>query len=226
MKILLINGNDKADFLISALKAKGHTITVVDPDYSRCRALADTFEVTAFCGDGTKEVTLAKAGAEQADAVVALDVRDSVNLVACELAKNRFHVRLTYASVNNPKNVAVFKQLGVDKCVSEVDWIVNQVEQDSLEDNIKKYLPIENGRIVICEAVIGDRSPALNQKLWEIGFPPQSIVSCIIRGEETIIPQGSTQLAAGDKIVLISSSRKIDEALSLLSGGKPRKKTG
>lgn len=226
MKILLIDGDSKLEFLLAALKAKGHELTVIDPDRRRCLKLADAFDVVAVCGDGTKKRTLANAGADQMDAVIALDDRDSVNLVACELAKKHFHVGLAYASVNNPQNVRLFKLLGVDKCVSTVDWIADQVEQDSLEDNIKKYLPIENGKVVICEAVLDEKSPALDKKLWELGFPPQSIVGCVIRGNDTIIPQGNTQLSAGDKIVLISTAQKVDEALALLSGGRKRKKTG
>lgn len=226
MNILLVNGWEKSGFLLAALKAGGHRPVVVDPDYDRCRALADTYEVPAFCGDGTKEQTLEKAGAGRMDAVIALDERDSANLVTCQLAKSRFHVKFAYTAVNNPKNAEIFKRLGVDHCASTVDWIADQVEQDSLEDNIKKYLPVENGKVVLCEAVLDERSSARDKKLWEIGFPSQSIVGCIIRGNETIIPQGSTQLRAGDKIILISSSQKADEALALLSEKSEQKTTG
>lgn len=217
MNILLINGNRQAEYLIAVLQAKGHIVTVIDPIYSRCQQLADAYEIPAICGDGTKERTLEKAGAGQANAVVALDSHDQVNLIACQTAKKRFHVPLAYASVNNPENVKTFKKLGIQKCVCTADWIMEQVEQDSLKDNLKKCLPIEDGKVVICEVILKERSPALHKKLWEIGFPPQSVISCILRENEAIIPQGNTELEAGDKAILISSSQRVQETLTLLS---------
>jgi trk system potassium uptake protein len=218
MNILLTNGNQKAGFLAEILQAKGHSLTVIDPDPERCRMFAGTYGVMTVCGDGTQARTLQNARAGQMDAVIAMDERDPVNLIVCELAKKRFRVRYAYAVVNDPQNIELFKKLGVDKYVNATRLLADFVEQDSLENNIKKYLPIENGKVVLCEIVLDERSPALNQKLWEIGFPPQSIVSCLIRGEETIIPQGNTELAAGDKIILISSSNVMNEALYLLDG--------
>ena len=217
MNILLVEGNQKTRFLIKMLKDNDHHVTVVGQDYSWCKTLADTFEITSICGDGTKSYILKDAQADKMDIVIALGEEDSANLIVCELAKTQFHVKNVYAAINDPKNADLFKKLGVDKCVSTVQLFAEIIEQASIEDNIKKYLPIENGRIVICEVILDEKSPVLNKKLWEIGFPPQSMISCIIRGDQPIIPQGSTQLAAGDKAIVISSSDVVNQVLSILT---------
>lgn len=217
MNILLVEGNQKTKFLIKALQTNDHHVVVVGQDYSWCKGLADTFEITAICGDGTKPYILKEAQANEMDIVIALGDEDSANLIVCELTKTQFHVKNVYAVINDPKNADLFKKLGVDKCVSTVQLFVELVEQESIEANIKKYLPIENGRVVICEVILDEKSPALNKKLWEIGFPPQSMISCVIRGEQTIIPQGSTELSAGDKAIVISSSEVMNQVLSILT---------
>jgi len=97
------------------------------------------------------------------------------------------------------------------------------IAQETIPNSINRYLQIDNGRVVICEVVIDEKSTAINQKLWEIGLPLQSIISCIIRGEQTMIPQGSTVLKAGDKAVVLSSAEVMDEAVSILTGKKKRK---
>ena len=217
MNILLVEGNQKTRFLIKILKDNNHHVTVIGQDYSWCKTLSDTFEITAICGDGTKSYILKDAQADKMDVVIALGDEDSANLIVCELAKTQFHVKNVYAAINDPKNAHLFKKLGVDKCVSTVQLFAEIIERASIEDNIKKYLPIENGQIVICEVILDEKSPVLNKKLWEIGFPPQSMISCIIRGDQPIIPQGSTQLAAGDKAIVISSSDVVNQVLSILT---------
>lgn len=223
MNILLVEGNQKTRFLIKILQANDHHVMVVGQDYSWCKTLADTFEITAICGDGTKPYILKDAQADKMDTVIALGDEDSANLIVCELAKTQFHVKNVYAVINDPKNADLFKKLGVDKCVSTVQLFAEIIEQESIEDNIKKYLPIENGRVVICEVILDEKSPVLKKKLWEIGFPPQSMISCIIRGDQTIIPQGSTELAAGDKAIVISSSEVVNQVLSILTLKKSKR---
>ena len=185
-----------------------------------CQALADAYEVPAICGNGTNADILRQAHTEKMDVVIALDDQDAANLVISELAKNEFHVKLTYAVVNNPKNIELFQGLGIDKCVNTTRILSDLVEQQAIEKNIRKYIPMENGRIVVCEVLLTEKSVALNKKLWEIGFPSQSTISCIMREEEIIIPQGNTVLKAGDKVVVLASSQVMEKTISMLVGMK------
>lgn len=218
MNILLVSGHQNALFLIKSLKANQHEVTIVNSDREFSQALADAYEVPAICGNGTNADILKQAHAEKMDIVIALDDQDAANLVICELAKNQFHVKLTFAIVNNPKNVELFQGLGIDKCVNTTSILSELVEQQAIEKNIKKYVPMENGRIVICEVLLTEKSAALNKKLWEIGFPSQSTISCILREEEIIIPQGNTVLKAGDKVVILSSAQVMEKTVSMLTG--------
>lgn len=222
MKILLVNGEQKTEYLIKSLTAAGHRVTAVERDYERCKRLADTFEIVAVCGDGTEPRVLKDAQAGGMDAVVALSDSDAANLLTCELAKKVFHVKLAYALANDPQNTELFRTLGADRCVSPARLFSELIGQEALEDNIRNYLPIEDGKVVLFEIVLDDASPARNKKLWEIGLPPQSVVSCILRGDETVVPQGSTALEEGDRVVVVSSAKAVDEVLALLSGAKPK----
>lgn len=218
MKILLVGGRQKANFLTKSLKAKGHDITVINEDYEWCKMLTNTHEVISVNGDGTKPCILEEAGASKMDTVIALSNKDSTNLIVCEITKKQFHVKNTFALVNDPKNVKVFKELGVNKCISATQMLTDLIEQEVITENLKDYLPTENGKVVIHEIELDDKSPVLNKKLWEIGFPKDSIVSCIIRMEQTIIPKGNTELKAGDKVILLSSPAGLNKITLLLSG--------
>ena len=63
MRILIIGAEQLGYFLSKSLMGSGHKVTIIDSDPVRCEQIANTFDVTTFCGDGTRVETLAAAGA-------------------------------------------------------------------------------------------------------------------------------------------------------------------
>lgn len=222
MNILLVGGRQRTRLLTRALKARDYHVRVINEDFDWCKTLADEYEVETVCGDGTDPFLLKEAAADKMDMVAALDDKDAFNLLVCEIAKKQFHAKKTFAIVNDPKNEAFFEDLGVDKCVSVTQFLADMIEQEAIANNICKYLPVADGRVVVCEVPINSESAVLNSKLWEMALPPQSIIGCIIRDGQTMIPQGNTQLKAGDHAVVLSSVESADEVAAILSGKRKK----
>ena len=80
--------------------------------------------------DGCEGKYLHEAGANRADIVAAVTGDDEDNLVICQMAKHHFDVPRTIARVNNPKNEALFRHLGVDEIISPTRMILGSIEQD------------------------------------------------------------------------------------------------
>lgn len=217
MNILIVGGHQDASILTKSLKAKNHNVTVINDDYEWCKMISNTHEVLCEYGDGTKPYILKDAGVANMDVVVALSNRDANNLITCEIARCQFNIVNTIALVNDPKNMKLFNELGVNKCISATQMLVDIIEQEVIVDNLKSLLPMENGKILVGEIEIDAHSPAINKKLWEINFPKDSIVGCVIRQDTTIIPQGNTELKAGDKIIIISTPKAVEKTMNLLS---------
>ncbi|WFR60052.1 TrkA family potassium uptake protein [Anaerocolumna sp. AGMB13025] len=220
MKLLLVNGKQILNPLIKSLHLKGHDITIINEDAQICRTLANTFEVISVQGDGTNSSILKDAKAKNMDMVIALSDNDATNLIVCEIVKNSFSVKKTYALVNDFRNIVLFNELGVDKCVSTAQIIETIIEQESLVEHIDSYIPFENNKVSVYELLLEDSSPVLNKKLWEINFPSGSIIGCIIRTEQIIVPQGNTELKSGDKLIVISSADAIKRTKLILSGNE------
>ncbi|MFZ2539227.1 MAG: TrkA family potassium uptake protein [Oscillospiraceae bacterium] len=220
MNILLVGGQQNVHYLLKSLKADGHEVVIINSDYNLCQTLANEYEIIAICGNGTSAIILKEANACKMNIVIALCENDADNLMICETAKKSFQVKSTYATVNNPKNIDVFKNLGVDKCVNPSSILEQLVKQQTIENSITKYFNIKNKDFVIREIQVSKKSSSLNKKLFEIGFPENSNVVSIFRGDEVIIPQGNTQLLFGDRVLIVASSQVLDEAISLLNEKK------
>lgn len=218
MKILLVGNNQKLNYLTKSLISNGHDVTVINDDYNFCQLLSDTYEITCIQGDGTNARILEKADARHMAIVIALCDKDATNLIICQTAKNKFNIKNTITVVNDPKNIKLFKELGVDKCISTTQTITEIVKQESILENFQSYLPVENGKVLINEIELDEKSPILNKKLWEISFPKDSTIGYIIRMEQTIIPKGNTELKNGDKVIVLSSPEALEKVTLLLSG--------
>jgi trk system potassium uptake protein TrkA len=218
MRILLVGGHQKTKSLVKSLKGKHHSIVVINEDYEWCQLLSNAYDIICVHGDGTKPFILEDADTATMDAVIALGNRDAENLVVCEIAKKQFKVKNTIAIVNEPRNMEVFKKLGVDKCISATQMIADIIESEAVFTDIQEYLPLEHGRIACLEITLTDKSPAIGVPISRIGMTDGSIIGCVLRGEQTIIPKGDTVLMAGDKLVVLAAQNVVDRAGALFSG--------
>lgn len=218
MKIMLVGGRQKANFLTKSLNAKRHKVTIVNEDYEWCKFLSNTHMVPTVEGDGTKPFILEDAGAAEMDTIIALSNIDATNLIVCEIAKKQFHVKNTIAVVNDPKNVQVFKKLGVTKCISSTQMIVDIIEQEAVIEDLKSYLPIDDGKVAVYQLELCAKSPIIDKKLWESGLPDDCIIGCVVRNGHTFIAKGNTKLRAGDTVVMLSSPEAMRRAALLLTG--------
>lgn len=131
MKIAVVGGKNKADFLISSFMQEKHEITVINDDLSFCNHLAREYNIPVFHGDVSRSYTLEDAGIEGYDLLIALAVFDSDNLAICQAAKQMLHVKKTVAVVSNPKYVEIFEKLGVDRAISGTYLLANYIAKES-----------------------------------------------------------------------------------------------
>ncbi len=99
--------------LASMLDQEGHIVTVVDVDSKSFRRLAPSFAGVALVGDGTDEETLTSAGAGDAHVFIAVTQGDNRNIMACQIAKEIFHVAKVIARIYDPMRQDTFRELGL-----------------------------------------------------------------------------------------------------------------
>ncbi|MBJ7602678.1 MAG: TrkA family potassium uptake protein [Candidatus Dormibacteraeota bacterium] len=128
MYAIVIGGGRVGYYLSRDLLERGDEVTLVEKDSARAEWLESQLGSIVMRGDGDEMAFLSETGVERADAVVAATGDDEDNLVALQLAKQRFNVPLTIARVNNPANVEIFKKLGVDMAISATEILLNALE--------------------------------------------------------------------------------------------------
>lgn len=204
MNIVLVGGRRKIDFLAKSLLSKKHHVTLIHDDENYCKYLSRTHDAPVICGDGSKPYVLEDANIHGADVVIALTPFDSDNLVICELAKKVYKINRVFSTVNNPKNVEVFKKLGIDTAVSSTYIVAGIIEQMTAMNELVSYIPLEEGKVLVMEIVVKETFPICGKALYEVNIPEDAVIGCIIRGVNSIIPRGKTQIQAEDKLIILS----------------------
>jgi trk system potassium uptake protein len=216
MRILIVGGGKLGYYLVKTLTPSKHHLVLVDEDPDVCKKIANELGDTGIeviHGDGTDVVYLNDADIDHADILIAATGYDETNLVACLLAKNYFHVPRTIARVNNPKNINIFKQLGVDSVVSSTALIADIIELEVDWSCLNNMLSQHVGCIRLKEIRVGRHAGAVGKTIAQLSLPEATMIVALIRDKHLIIPDGQTVIQGGDYMVAVMQSEKTDSII-------------
>jgi trk system potassium uptake protein len=220
-RIIIVGGRKKAKFLIKSFLQHQIDVTVINDTAQFCEELAQDFpSATVACGDGTKPYIFEDLNIESSDFLIALMPSDADNLISSQIAKYQFNVKKVYCTVNNPINVEIFKRLGISNVISSTHIVSSMIEQLVILQKIDNYIPIETGQVGLFEITISSKSDVISKSISEIDLPKQSIIGCIIRHGQSIIPRGDTVLMLNDKCLVLVNECDKQETINLLTKGK------
>jgi len=201
--VLVIGGGKVGYYLAKELIGSGHEVVLMEKDRARAAQIADEIGSVVIAHDGCEGTHLAEAGCERADVVAAVTGDDEDNLVICQMAKHHFDVPRTIARVNNPKNEALFRHLGVDELISPTRMILGSIEQDIPVHELLHLAALGGGELELIEAQLRDGSPAIGRIAREVPMPEGCAIFAVIRDGVAMPVRPDTILTEGDKVLAI-----------------------
>jgi len=216
MKIILIGGSKLAYFLAKQFASKNYYTTIINQDLEEAKALSRTLKATVIHGEGSNPATLGEAGALQADVILSLTTRDEDNLIACQIAQKEYGVPRTIALVNDPENQEIFEKLGITVAFSATQIIATLIEQQTASSDIQNLLPIAEGKVNVSEIALTADNPVVGKTIDQIQLPSGTLIACILRQGEVIVPNGENSLEALDRLVIIGQPESYGQLMRLL----------
>ncbi|MEA2547577.1 MAG: trk/ktr system potassium uptake protein [Chloroflexota bacterium] len=206
MFVLVIGGGKVGYYLTKELIGSGHEVVLMEKERDRANQIADEIGSVVIAHDGCEGKYLAQAGANRADIVAAVTGDDEDNLVICQMAKHHFDVPRTIARVNNPKNEALFKHLGVDELISPTRMILGSIEQDIPVHELLHLAALGEGELELIEAHLQAGSPAIGKAPRDLSMPDGCSLFAVIRDGVATPLRPETILAEGDKVIAIGKA--------------------
>lgn len=210
MKAIVVGGGKVGYFLVKTILANKIQVVLIEKDPERARQISDELNIDVLQGDGSDIAILEEAGMQDAEIVAAVTGNDEENLVVCQIIKARYPKQKTIARINNPKNVEMFKSLGVDKTVCSTKVIADLIDTEISTGQVKIIQTFERGNMVLVEVVIDKKCSLANTLVKDLKIHPDLVLVSIMREDEVIYPKGETKILVGDHVMAISSHQAID----------------
>ncbi len=224
MKIIILGAGQVGSSVAESLVSEANDITVVDVDARRLRHLQDHFDLRTVAGNAALPSTLQRAGADDADLLIAVTQSDQTNLCACRTAATLFKIPTKIARLRSTdyrdhpelldqKNFAVDFNICPEQIVT--DYLLKLIEfPEALQ-----VLQFAGGLVSLVAAravegglLIGHPVSDLRQHLPNI----DARIAAIYRGNQAIIPKGDTRIQAGNEVFYLAATRDIRQVMSEL----------
>tara|TARA_B100001250_G_scaffold214424_1_gene183959 strand:- start:1718 stop:3091 length:1374 start_codon:yes stop_codon:yes gene_type:complete len=221
MKIIILGAGQVGTSVASNLVKENNDITVVDNNPSALQAISERFDLRTVTGIASHPSVLEKAGAMDAEMILAVTNCDEVNMIACQVAYTLFHTPTKIARIREIeylKNHPLFAQeaLPVDVLISPDRLVTEQIKKLIKHPGALQVLDFADGKVqmVVIRAsysgVLKDCSVRnLKEKLKNIEYK----IAIIYSGGKPIIPNGDTVIKAEDEVFFVSSQKSMNKLL-------------
>lgn len=217
-KRVLISGGGPIALLVARdLGTLGVKVRIIEADKDAAERLSrDLDGAEVVHGAGTDMEILNQEGIHRAGFFISLMENDEVNLLACQLARSLGAER-TIAKVNRSDYAALVGRLGVDHSVSPRRLVARRIAQYVRGASQGSITQIHHGAAEVLDRTVADRWRWAGRPLSEIPFPPGTMVGGILRGDETVIPNGATAPRPGDHLLVFAKREVLDDVERLFA---------
>ncbi len=225
MKIIILGAGQVGGTLAEHLANEQNDITVVDTDAEKLRALQDRLDIGIVAGGASHPNILQKAGAEDADMLIAVTNSDEINMMACQVAHTLFNTPTKISRVRSPNYLAYQEQLfnrdniPVDVIIGPEQLVTQYIQRLIANPGALQVLDFADGRVQLVAVRAYHGGPIVGQELQEIRKHMPKVdtrVAAIFRQDRPITPEGSTVVEAGDEVFFIAARKNIRAVMSEL----------
>ena len=114
--------------LASRLLESGSEVVAIDSDKGKADLLNEAVGKICILGDGASLSVLEDAGLSRVDVFIATTRQDHINLIVCQIAKEKYNVQTTVSVLNQQDNEKLFELAGIDVVVDVPRLVIGEIE--------------------------------------------------------------------------------------------------
>lgn len=217
MKIIILGAGQVGSSVTENLVHEANDITVVDTDANRLALLQDRLDIRTIEGEAAHPQVLERAGAEDADMILAVTNSDEINMVACQIAYTLFHTPTKIARVRSVEYLAypqLFSQeaLPIDVLISPEQLVTEYIQRLIEFPGALQVLDFAEGKVQLVAVrayyggpLVGHELRALREHMPKV----DTRVAAIFRRGKPVPPLGNTVIEVDDEVFFIAARKDI-----------------
>jgi trk system potassium uptake protein TrkA len=232
MKVIICGAGQVGWQIARHLSGENNDVTVVDKDEDLIRRVSETLDVQGVAGFASHPDVLERAGARDADMIIAATYSDEVNMVVCQVAHSVFNVnrkiaRLRSQSYLDAMYTDLFREshLPIDVVISPEREVAEAALQRLAAPAAFDTESFMDGKAHLLGINLAEDCPVLNtplRQLNELFVTLRAIVVGVRRAGRLFAPEANDQLFAGDNIYVFTHADDMARTMDVF--GKKAKK--
>jgi len=223
--VLGVFGGGVGATLAENLVGEQNEITVVDIDGNRLRELQDKYDLQGVMGHSAHPDVLRRAGAEDADMIIAVTSSDEVNMVACQVAYSIFKTPTKIARIRSEQYLKYREKLfqnddlPIDHYIAPEALVTKYIRRLIDYPGALQVLQFADGMLSLVAVkayygglLVGYALSALKEHIPNV----ETRVAAIYRQGKAIKPLGTTVIEADDEVFFIAATKHIRAVMNEL----------
>tara|TARA_B100000780_G_scaffold22075_1_gene14191 strand:+ start:5046 stop:6422 length:1377 start_codon:yes stop_codon:yes gene_type:complete len=225
MKVIICGVGQVGWQIARHLASEKNDVTVVDRNSDLVRRATDALDVQGIVGFASYPDILARAGADDADMVIAATHSDEVNMVTCQVAHSVFNIPRKIARLRSQSYLdAIYSDLyrrdhlPIDVVISPEKEVAEAVLRRLQTPAAFETEFFFGGEIQMLGITLDEKCPVLNTPLKQLSdlFSTLSSIVVAIRRQGTLfVPSSGDQLFSGDSCYIFIKKNDVRRALEV-----------
>ena len=224
MKIIILGAGQVGGTLAAHLTDENNDITLIDMNVDRLNELQDRLDIGVICGQASHPDILHRAGADDADMLIAVTNSDEINMTACQVAYSLFRTPIKIARIRSTAyhdHPELFNNqtIPIDYIISPELLVTHAIQRLIQYPGTLQVLDFAKGEAQLVAVKAYSDGPLVGNELQEIRRHMPHIdtrVAAIFRKDHAIIPEAKTVIEQGDEVFYIAAKKNILPVLSEL----------
>lgn len=209
-KVLIMGGSRIARRFARRFHDDFH-IKIIDNDRENCERLATILpDCEIVCGDGRDIEVLRENTIYQYDAFIALTDFSETNILSCLSAKE-FGVPKTVADVENLQFVSQAENLNIGTIINKKLLASSHIFKILLDADQSNAKCLALADAEVAEMIVKPGAKITKAPVWKLNLPFGMTLAAMVRDDVCQLVGGSTQIQAGDFVVVFCLSGTISK---------------
>lgn len=224
MKIIILGAGQVGSSVLASLASEANDIVMVDTQPALLKDLQDRFDIGTVQGNAAHPTVLKRAGADEADMLIAVTSDDETNMLACQMADILFKIPrkiarvraieyFSYPGIFSPETIPI------DVVISPEQIITQFIERLLKYPGASQVLDFAEGRVRLVSVRAHQGGPLVGREIRELHQHMPNVharITAIFRKGQPVIPNGKTIIQADDEVFFAASSEEIKAVMSEL----------
>jgi trk system potassium uptake protein len=226
MRVIICGAGQVGSTIARHLATEGINVTVVDISPDQARRADESYDVRGIVGHASHPEVLERAGARDADMLIAVTRSDEVNMVACQVAYSLFRVRRRIARVRHHgyleplwQGLYAADQLPIDVIISPEVEVANGIVRRLRTPGAFDTVALADGRVQLLGVHCNTGACSLvGRRMKELSSMGGSgiVVGVIVRNGHAFVPRAEDQVQQGDDVYVITETSHLGRVMTFL----------